>query len=68
MAILKADEIRQMSPEQRRKKLNEFKSKLFNVKTELASGGSIENPGQIQEYKKAITRLLTIMTELGEVY
>ena len=56
-----------MNKEQRLRKLEEFKKKLFTIKSELASGGSIENPGQIQEYKKAITRLRTIMTELDEI-
>jgi ribosomal protein L29 len=55
-----------MNKEQRIRKLEEFKQKLFNVKSELASGGSIQNPGQIQEYKKAIARILSIMTELDE--
>ena len=48
-------------------RLEEFKQKLFTVQSELSSGGSIENPGQIQEYKKAIARLQTIMTELDEI-
>ena len=59
--------IRKMNKEQRIRKLEEFKQKLFNVKSELASGGSIQNPGQIQEYKKAIARILSIMTELDEI-
>jgi ribosomal protein L29 len=61
-----------MNKEQRIRKLEEFKQKLFTVKSELASGGSIQNPGiqnpgQIQEYKKAIARILSIMTELDEI-
>ena len=67
MPIIRNSEIRKMNKEQRLRKLEEFKKKLFTIKSELASGGSIENPGQIQEYKKAITRLRTIMTELDEI-
>ena len=67
MAIIRNSEIRKMNAEQRSRKLEEFKKKLFTIQSELASGGSIENPGQIQEYKKAIARLRTIMTELDEI-
>jgi ribosomal protein L29 len=56
-----------MNKEQRIRKLEEFKQKLFTVKSELASGGSIQNPSRIQEYKKAIARILSIMTELDEI-
>ena len=67
MAIIRNSEIRKMNKEQRQRKLEEFRKKLFTIKSELSSGGSIENPGQIQEYKKAIARLQTIMTELDEI-
>ena len=67
MALIRNSEIRKMSKDQRMKKLEEYKQKLFTVKSELSSGGSIENPGQINQYKKAITKILTIMTELDEI-
>ncbi|TFG10807.1 50S ribosomal protein L29 [Candidatus Heimdallarchaeota archaeon] len=67
MAVIRNSEIRKMNRDQRLKKLEEFKHKLFTVQSELSSGGSIENPGQIQEYKKAIARIKTIMTELDEI-
>ncbi|MHA1204627.1 MAG: 50S ribosomal protein L29 [Candidatus Heimdallarchaeum aukensis] len=67
MAELKPAEIRKLTREQKLKKLEEYKQKLFKVKSELASGGSIENPGQIREYKRTIARILTILTEEGEL-
>lgn len=67
MAELKPAEIRKLTREQKLKKLEEYKQKLFKVKSELASGGSIENPGQIKEYKKVIARILTILNEEGEL-
>ncbi len=67
MTLIRSSEIRKMNKDQRLKKLDEYKQKLFTVRSELASGGSIENPGQIEEYKKAIARILTIMTELDEI-
>lgn len=67
MVLIRNSEIRKMSKDQRLKKLEEYRQKLFTVRSELSSGGSIENPGQINQYKKAITKILTIMTELDEI-
>jgi large subunit ribosomal protein L29 len=67
VTLIKTSEIRKMTKEQRQKKLDEYKSKLFTIRSELSSGGSIENPGQINDYKKSISRILTIMTELDEI-
>ncbi|MHA1222397.1 MAG: 50S ribosomal protein L29 [Candidatus Heimdallarchaeaceae archaeon] len=67
MALIRASEIRKMSREQRKKKLSEYRQKLFTIRSELSSGGSIENPRQIAEYKRAIARILTIMSELDEI-
>ncbi|MHA1200062.1 MAG: 50S ribosomal protein L29 [Candidatus Heimdallarchaeaceae archaeon] len=67
MPIIRNSEIRKMNKDQRLRKLEEFKKKLFTVQSELSSGGSIQNPGIIQEYKKAIARLKTIMNELDEI-
>ena len=67
MVLIRNSEIRKMNKDQRLRKLEEFKKKLFTTKSELSSGGSIENPGQIQEYKKAIARIKTIMAELDEI-
>jgi len=67
VALIRTSEIRKMNKDQRIRKLDEYKKKLFTVRSELSSGGSIENPGQISAYKKAISRILTIMTELDEI-
>ncbi len=67
MVLIRTSEIRKMNKDQRIRKLDEYKKKLFTVSSELSSGGSIENPGQISTYKKAIARILTIMTELDEI-
>jgi ribosomal protein L29 len=67
MALIRTSEIRKLNKNQRLKKLDEYKKKLFTIQSELSSGGSIENPGQIQEYKKAIARIMTVMNELDEI-
>ncbi len=63
MPILRVEEIREMSTEERMKKLNEFKTELLRLKTMIKAGGSVENPARIKELRKAIARILTIEKE-----
>lgn len=66
MTIISSKDVRKLSREQRLKRIDDYKKKLFEVKSQLSAGGSIQNPGQIKEYKKAISRILTIMSEEEE--
>jgi large subunit ribosomal protein L29 len=63
MAILRLKDIRDMSPEKRKEKITEFRTELARLKTMVAAGGSIDNPAQIRELRKAIARILTIEAE-----
>ncbi len=64
MPILKPDEIRRMSPEEREKKLRELRMELMRLRGAAhAAGGAIENPARIREIRKAIARILTIQRE-----
>ena len=63
MAILRLKDIRDMSPEKRNEKITEFRTELARLKTMVAAGGSIDNPAQIRELRKAIARILTIEAE-----
>jgi len=63
MAILKSDEIRDMSLEEMEAKLEELSSELARVRGMAATGGSLENPGRIRELRRTIARLKTIMKE-----
>lgn len=63
MAILKPDEIRGMSTEEKIEKLKEFRAELARARATAAAGGSLENPAKIKELKHAIARILTIMRE-----
>jgi len=67
MTAIRPKEIRKLSREQKLKRLEEYRAKLLKVRSELAAGGSIQDPSQIREYKKAIARILTVMTEEGEI-
>ncbi|MGC8998069.1 MAG: 50S ribosomal protein L29 [Candidatus Bathyarchaeia archaeon] len=63
MPIIRVKEIREMSPEERLKKLNEFKTELLRLKTMVKAGGTVENPARIKELRRAIARILTIENE-----
>ncbi|MEM1563832.1 MAG: 50S ribosomal protein L29 [Candidatus Bathyarchaeia archaeon] len=63
MPIIRVKEIREMSPEERRKKLNEFRTELLRLKIMVKAGGTVENPARIRELRRAIARILTIENE-----
>jgi large subunit ribosomal protein L29 len=63
MAILRLKEIREMSSDKRKEKLDEFRTELSRLKTMVAAGGSIDNPSQVKELRKVIARILTIEAE-----
>ena len=60
-------DIRAMSSEERRERLDELQTELVRLKTMVKAGGSLDNPSQIRELRKTIARLLTIETEEGRV-
>jgi large subunit ribosomal protein L29 len=64
--VLKAKEIREFTPEERREKLNELKSELMHERGVAAMGGSPASPGKIRQLRMSIAKLLTIMREEGE--
>lgn len=63
MPLLRVEEIRKMSPEEREKKLKELRMELINLKSKAKAGGGLENPMAIRELRKAIARILTIQKE-----
>ena len=63
MPILRKRELKQMLPEERDKKLTELRTELVRLRTMVASGGTVENPGRIREIRKVIARLLTVQAE-----
>jgi len=60
LPILRKRELKQMLPEEREKKLTELRTELTHLRTMVASGGTVENPGRIKEIRRTIARLLTI--------
>jgi large subunit ribosomal protein L29 len=63
MGILRLKDIRDMSSDQRKAKVNEFRTELARLRTMIAAGGSIDNPSQIREIRKTIACILTIEAE-----
>ena len=63
MPILRVKEIRDMSSEERTKRLSEFRTELLRLKTMIRAGGTVENPARIKQLRKTIARILTIEKE-----
>jgi len=63
MPIIRLKEVREMSHENRLKKLGELQTELMRLKTMVKAGGSIENPARVRELRKTIARILTINSE-----
>jgi len=63
MPFLKSKEIRQLSSEDRAKRLEELRTELSKLKALNNAGGAIENPSRIREVRKAIARIMTIQAE-----
>ena len=59
---MKAKEIREMSAQELDKKLGEYKSELFNLRFQLATG-QLDNPMRINSVRKSIARIKTILRE-----
>jgi len=63
MPLLRVKEIRGMSPEERRKKLGEYRTELLRLKTMVKAGGTVENPARISELRKTVAQFMTIERE-----
>lgn len=62
MPILRADEIRRMSREERSRRLEELRAELARLRAQAARG-TLENPARIRELRRTIARILTIERE-----
>ena len=59
---MKAQDIRKLSQAQIEKKIAELKEELFNLKFQAALG-NLEKPARMNEVKRDIARMKTILTE-----
>ena len=63
MPILRMQEIREMSSEDRDVKLQELRTELIKVRTMIKAGGAIENPGRPKVLRRTIAKILTVINE-----
>ena len=59
---MKAKELRELTSEQLTETLNEFKSELFSLRFQLATG-QLENTARIKFVKKDIAKVKTVLAE-----
>jgi large subunit ribosomal protein L29 len=59
---MKAKELRDMTSSELNQKINEFKSELFSLRFQLATG-QLENTSRVKFVKKDIARVKTILRE-----
>lgn len=60
--MMKANDIRKMKPEEINAKIADLKEELFNLKFQAALG-NLEKPARMNEIKRTIARMKTILTE-----
>ena len=63
MAILKPDEIREMSVSNMQERIKELQKELVREKGAIAGGGAASNPGKMKEIRKTIARIKTVIKE-----
>ncbi len=63
MAGLSTTEIRELTPAEREKKLQDLYNEMSRIRVESATGGGTENPYKIRNVRRAIARILTIRRE-----
>ena len=66
MSILRSDEIRKMSKDDKITQLEELSDDLIRERGIASAGGAPENPGRMREVRKTIARIKTIQRE-GEL-
>lgn len=59
---MKANRFRELSDQELQDRVAEYKSELFNLRFQLATG-QLENPMRIKEVKKDIARVKTVIRQ-----
>ena len=62
---MKNSEIRELTSEELRNKIEEYKEELFNLRFSQATG-NLEKPSRINELRKSVARMKTILAERKE--
>ena len=62
---MKAENVREMSPEERERKLVDLKEELFNLRFQHGAG-QLENSQKLKQTKRDIARIKTVIREALE--
>ena len=63
MPVMRIQEIREMSAEERTRRMDELRTELSKLKTMISAGGSVENPGRVKDLRRTIARVMTVIRE-----
>ncbi|WNY24037.1 hypothetical protein MmiHf6_13620 [Methanimicrococcus hongohii] len=66
MAILRTNDIRKMSADERIDEIKKLNDELIRERALTSAGGAPENPGRIGEIKRTIARIKTIQVEMKD--
>ena len=56
-------ELRKLSDEELRQKLDELWAELRQIRTEISMGGAVAKPARAKQVRRTIARILTILRE-----
>lgn len=59
---MKANKLRELTDEEIRRKINDYRDELFNLRFQLATN-QLDNPMRIKDVRKNIARAWTILRE-----
>jgi large subunit ribosomal protein L29 len=62
MAAIKAKDIRELSADERLKRLRDLKQETMNLRLQR-SAGTLENPARFKQVRREIAQILTITNE-----
>jgi len=66
LAILRKRDLAQLLPEERKKKVSELRAELTSIRTQVKSGGTVDNPARVRELRRTIARILTMQNLKAE--
>ncbi|MBI2148106.1 50S ribosomal protein L29 [Candidatus Woesearchaeota archaeon] len=67
MPVLRKSELKGMSKENLKTKIEELNKELMKLQSQVARGTPPENPGKIRSLKRNIARILTMLNKKLEV-
>ncbi len=63
MAIIRKKEMKSMTSDELKKRLDELKLELIKQRGQLAVGGAVKSPGRVKYIRRTIASILTILNE-----